>query len=58
MPWWVWTILLVYVIGFLFVLFVNLLSGPITPGLALLRAVFWFIWIPTGWPHGTPLPMD
>lgn len=31
---------------------------PVTFGLALLRSAVWPIWIATGWPNGSPLPMD
>jgi hypothetical protein len=30
----------------------------VTPGLALLRAVVWPLYLTTGWPRGTPLSMD
>lgn len=40
-----------------FVLHVVFLQ-MVTPGLALVRALLWPIWIATGWPAGTPLPMD
>jgi hypothetical protein len=30
----------------------------VTPALALVRALVWPIFWATGWPHGSPLPMD
>lgn len=53
MAWWAWTLIAVYIVGFVFFFWVNLMSGPVTPALALMRAVFWPIWITTGWPNGT-----
>jgi hypothetical protein len=47
-----WIIAAVYVPGFAFFLWINLMSGPVTPTLALLRALVWPIWWATGWPHG------
>jgi hypothetical protein len=40
-----------------FVLHITALQ-MVTPGLALLRAAVWPLWIATGQPHGSPLPMD
>lgn len=42
----------VYLSGFVFFLWVNLMSGPVTPSLAALRALVWPIWLATGWPQG------
>jgi hypothetical protein len=50
--------IIVYVAGFIVTFWVNATSMPITPGLALMRAAFWPILLVTGWPRGTPLPMD
>lgn len=45
--------------GFLAVLLLHLLAlRMVTPGLALLRAAAWPLWILFGWPHGSPLPVD
>ena len=48
----------VYAIGFVLILALNLSIGPVTPALALSRAAVWPAWIATGWPHGVPLTMD
>jgi hypothetical protein len=59
MAWWIWTLVGIYVLGFVVVFVGHLMYlQMVTPGLALLRATAWFIWIPTGWPHGVPLTMD
>jgi hypothetical protein len=59
MAWWMRTILAIYIAGFLAVLIFHLaLLQMVTPGLALLRAIVWPIFLLTGWPHGAPLPMD
>jgi hypothetical protein len=55
---WVWTFLGIYIVGFVLVLGFNLAIGPITPGLCLLRAAVWPVYIATGWPQGYPMPMD
>lgn len=54
MTWWMWTLIGVYLIGFVFFFWFNIAIGPITTGLAFWRAIFWPIWIMTSWPHGTP----
>lgn len=56
----VWLFLLiVYAAGFLVTMVVNLAPlGMVTFGLALLRSLVWPVWITTGRPCGTPLPMD
>lgn len=41
-----------YFLSFLFITWVNLESGPVTIGLALLRGLLWPIWVLTGWPQG------
>lgn len=48
----------VYVVGFIAVLWFNLMIGPLTFGLCLLRALVWPVWVTTGYPHGAPLMMD
>lgn len=48
----------IYVLGFLLFFFMELTVGPVTPGLALLRAAVWPIFWATGWPHGSPTIMD
>ena len=58
MAWWIWTLIGIYVAGFALFFWVNLMIGPVTRGLALLRAAVWPIFWLTGWPHGTQLPMD
>jgi hypothetical protein len=59
MPWWMWAIIGIYVVGFVLVFVGHILFlQMVTPGLAFWRAVFWPIFWLTGWPHGTPLPMD
>jgi len=58
MPWWAWTIISIYAVGFVFFLWLNLMSGPLTLGLCLLRALLWPLWIATGIPHGAPMVMD
>ncbi len=58
MTWWIWTLIGIYLAGFAFFFWMNLMIGPITPALALCRALVWPIWVITGWPHGTPLRMD
>ena len=59
MTWWIWTIFGVYVAGFVATLFLHLIYlQMVTLGLAMLRAAVWPIFWATGWPHGTPLPMD
>lgn len=59
MAWWVWTLIGAYCLGFVVtfaghVVFLQM----VTPGLALLRAAVWPIFLTTGWPSGEPLPMD
>lgn len=54
----IWSLVGLYVFGFVTVLFLNLNIGPVTPGLALVRAVVWPLWVTTGRPAGERLPMD
>lgn len=61
MTWWMWTLLLVYLIGFVVVLVMHVVFlQMVTFPLALLRALFWPIWFATGgrWPPSMPLTMD
>lgn len=50
-----WTAIGVYLLGFAAVLCVNVFAGPVTLGLALLRAVVWPLWVATGIPEGQRL---
>lgn len=52
-----WCAPVVWFAGFLLI-FAMHTQMPVTFGLALLRSLVWPIWIVTGWPHGSPLPMD
>ena len=52
MPWWIGTLIVIYIIGFVAALALNLTSGPLTFSLCLLRALVWPIWVATGWPQG------
>jgi hypothetical protein len=59
MTWWIWTLLGVYVAGFVVTTAFHLVFlQMVMPSLALLRAAVWPIFWATGWPNGTPLPMD
>lgn len=53
-----WTLIVIYAAGFAFFLWLGLMSGPVTPALAFVRAAVWPVYWATGWPHGTPLGMD
>lgn len=56
---WVWTLLAIYVIGFVLVFAMHVsYLGNVTLPLMLLRSAVWPFYIATGWPHGVPLPMD
>lgn len=55
---WVWAFGTVYVLGFVFVLWIGISMGPVTFGLALLRALVWPWYLVFGTPAGTTLPMD
>lgn len=58
MGWW-WVLIAIYLLGFAFVFFINAnLNGMITLPLCLLRALLWPLWLLTGHPHGSLLPMD
>lgn len=59
MPWWIWTLLAIYVIGFVGLLAIHAAAVPnLTLSLMLLRSAAWPIFLVTGWPHGVPLTMD
>lgn len=45
MPWWLWTIIVVYVVGFVAAFLMNAAMGNITLGLTLLRSFLWPLWI-------------
>jgi threonine/homoserine efflux transporter RhtA len=47
-----WWVLAIYMIGFLPILVMEMTVGPVTPGLALLRAVVWPLYVTTGRPQG------
>lgn len=53
-----WTVAVIYGVGFLGALALNLGSGPVTLGLSVVRAVVWPLWVATGKPEGQRLPMD
>lgn len=55
---WFWLLFWIYLAGFAFFFWIELTVGPVTPGLALLRALVWPIFWLTGWPHGQHLRMD
>lgn len=48
----------IYLAGFAAIFAINICVGPVTLGLALLRALVWPIWWLTGLPHGAPMTMD
>lgn len=54
----IWTVGTVYVLGFVFVFAMEVTAGPVTLGLALLRATVWPLYLVTGIPTGNRLPMD
>lgn len=59
MSWGIWTIFGIHMIGVVVVLCFHVaFLQMVTPSLALMRAAVWPIFWATGWPHGTPLPMD
>jgi hypothetical protein len=59
MTWWIWTILGVYVVGFVATLLLHLIYlQMVTLGLAMFRATVWPIFWTIGWPAGWRLPMD
>lgn len=49
MAWWIWMLIGVgigaYVLGFCFAFWLNVSSGNITLGLALLRSFLWPLWL-------------
>jgi len=49
---WLWVIIGIYLVGFVVIFLFNINIGPVTLALSLLRALFWPIWIATGWPYG------
>jgi hypothetical protein len=56
MLWWAG---IAYVVVFVLVLAMHVLAlQMVTFPLALLRALVWPVWMITGWPNGSPLPMD
>ncbi len=54
----VWTFGVLYLIGFALVFSMEVAVGPVTPGLALLRAIVWPLYIATGIPKGERSRMD
>jgi hypothetical protein len=42
----------IYTAGFLLVLVVNVMSGPVTVPLSIARAAVWPVWVATGHPEG------
>lgn len=58
MTFWIWFFVALYFVGFMCVFVLNLNIGPVTPGLAFVRAVVWPLWLATGWPSGTVQPFD
>lgn len=57
MSWFFVGLFVVYLIGVVLTFMMHT-QMPVTLGLALLRSFLWPLWITTGIPHGTPLPMD
>lgn len=62
MNWWTWIfsfVVVMYLLGFVLCLWFHMTElQMVTFPLALLRSLFWPVYILTGWPHGTPLRMD
>lgn len=54
---WIWIVAGVYVAIGVLAFVVNANIGPVTPGLALLRAVLWPLWL-AGMIPGERMPMD
>lgn len=51
--------LFIYLAGFVFCVSMNATMSPnATPALMLVRSIVWFIYMPTGWPHGVPMTID
>lgn len=48
MTWWAWTLIFIYVAGFVFIFIVNMATGPVTLGLSFMRALTWPIWVASG----------
>lgn len=46
-----------YLMMFALILALNASIGPVTPGLALARAVLWPLYIATGQPRGSRVPI-
>lgn len=53
-----WIVGSIYVVGFAFVLFMEVTMGPVTFPLALVRALVWPLYVFFGIPGGQRLPMD
>jgi len=49
---WVWTITVIYLLGFIIIFMLNLSVGPVTPALSFVRAVVWPYFVMTGKPAG------
>ena len=48
----------IYAAGFFLVFSFEVSIGPVTPGLAVLRAAVWPVYAATGWPRGQTARMD
>lgn len=56
---WIWLLIAIYGIGFaVTVHYHSVLAPNATATLVLARCLIWPVFWATGWPHGTPLPMD
>lgn len=53
-----WVAVSIYLIGFAFVFSIEIMAGPVTFGLALVRALVWPLYLFFGIPKGVRLPMD
>lgn len=58
MNWWILSLIIIYCVGFALVLAFNIALGMVELPLCLLRALFWPIYVLTGWPYGYPARMD
>lgn len=59
MAWWAWTLIGIYVVGFVLIFIGHVAYlQMVSPSLALVRALVWPIFLATGWPHGVPMTMD
>jgi hypothetical protein len=47
----------IYLVGVVAILSLNLAIGPVTTGLAAARAALWPLWVTTGIPNGQRLPI-